>query len=238
RNEIVTITMGANGHFQLGARTTITSQGPRAVAVSNGLLFVAAHESGNQTEFPSCGPNDPVNFVRGQAGDEGCEFPLNQGTLLQFATSPNVGGEVIHDQDIPDRDLFVYSTSNLTTPLQVISGIGTLLNGIAVAGGRVFVTNTDARNDRDGLAALGNRMFENRLSLLDCGPTCGAVTRLDLDANPFGVPIPTPYGVAASGDGQVFVMTAAGSDGKPGIPSAPGSSLPGLVTLSRAGAVL
>ena len=54
------------------------------------------------------------------------------------------------------------------------------------------MTNTEARNDRDGLIALGNRMFENRLSYVDCSPTCGAVTRVDLEANAFGVPVPRP----------------------------------------------
>jgi hypothetical protein len=163
---------------------------------------------------------------------------MNTATLLQFATSPNVGGEVIRDSDIPDRDLFVYDTSNLAAAPQVLSGVGTLLHGVATAGSRVYVTHTEARNDRDGLLALGNRMFENRLAFVDCNPTCGAVTTIDLDANPFGVPVATPYGVAASGNGSTLVVTAAGSDGEAGLPGAPGVTLPGLVTLSSSGAVL
>ena len=238
RNELLELTMGAGGRFQTGTRTLLPAQGPRALAVANGRLYVAVAESGNQTEFPSCGASQPVNFQRGNPVDEGCLFPMNQGTLLQFATSPNIGGEVIRDTNIPDRDLFVFDLNNLATPLQVITGVGTILNGVAVSGSRVFVTNTDARNDRDGLIALGNRMFENRLSFVDCSPSCGAVTRVDLEANAFGVPVPVPYGIAASGDGATLVVTAANSDGQSGIPSNPGVTIPGLVTLSASGTVL
>lgn len=238
RNEIVQLDMQGNGRFAIGPRVVVTAQGPRALSVANGKLFVAVQESGNQTEFPSCGASDPQNFQRGNPVDEGCLFPGNLATLLQFATSPNMGGEVIRDSDIPDRDLFIYDTANLAAPPQVVTGVGTLLNGVATSGNRVYVTHTEARNQLDGLLALGNRMFENRLAILDCTPTCGAVTHVDLDANPFGVPVPTPYGVAVSGDGSTLVVTAAASDGEPGIPGAPGVTLPGLVTLSSSGAVL
>jgi DNA-binding beta-propeller fold protein YncE len=238
RNELLELTMGGDGRFSAGARTLLAGQGPRALAVANGRLYVAVAESGNQTEFPSCGASQPVSFSRGNPVDEGCLFPMNQATLLQFATSPNVGGEVIRDTHIPDRDLFVFDLGNLATPIQVVTGVGTILNGVAVSGSRVFVTNTEARNDRDGLLALGNRMFENRLSFVDCAPTCGAVTRVDLEANAFDVPVPVPYGIAASADGATLVVTASNSDGVAGIPSDPGTAIPGLVTLSASGTVL
>jgi hypothetical protein len=238
RNEVLTLQVGASGRFQPGARAVLTAQAPRALAVANGRLFVAAFESGNRTEFPSCGASEPINFVRDHPVDEGCLFPMNAFTLLQFATSPNVGGEVIRDSDIPDRDLFVYDPNNLSAPLQVLQGVGTLLYGVATSGSRVFVTQTEARNQLDGLLDLGNRMFENRLAFVDCGPSCGAVSLVNLDANPFGVPVPTPYGVAASGNGALVVATAAGSDGVPGLPGAPGVTVPGLVTLSSSGAML
>jgi DNA-binding beta-propeller fold protein YncE len=238
RNEVLELVLGPEGRFVPGARAVLTAQAPRALAVAGGRLFVAAFESGNRTEFPSCGPSDPPSFVRGDPVDEGCLFPMNAVALLQFATSPNVGGEVIHDADVPDRDLFVYDVDDLSAPVQVVEGVGTLLYGLAVSGSRVFVTQTDARNDRDGLLALGGRMFDNQLALIDCAPVCGSPTRVDLDANPFGVPVPTPYGVAVSADGALAVATAAGSDGQPGLPGAPGLTLPGLVTLSSSGAVL
>jgi len=233
RNEVALLAPGADGRFQIGTRAVLTAQAPRALTVANGRVFVAAFESGNESEFPSCGPNDPVRFNRGNAVDEGCLFPLNVSTILQFATSPNLGGEVIHDTNVPDRDLFVYDAANLAAAPQVVEGLGTLLYGLASAGNRVYVTHTEARNKEDGLLDLDNRMFENRLAFLDCTPTCGTPTRVDLDGSPLGVPAPTPYGVTVSGDGATVLVTAAGSDGQPGAPA-----IPGLFVLDRDGVAL
>jgi hypothetical protein len=61
---------------------------------------------------------------------------------------------------------------------------------------------------------------------------------VDLDANGAGVPVPTPYGVAVSGDGQTLVVSVAGSDGVPGLPQDPGTDIPGLVVLDASGSLL
>jgi len=255
------------GRWSIGAaRLPIAAQAPRALAVADGKLFVAAFESGNQTEFPSCSEQDPrfalaTPFDPSHPDDAGCEFKTNLidnfsvsqgggfsldlGTIFDFAArDPNIGGRVIRDADIPDRDLFVFDLaapgfdSDPATPgtqaAQVIPHLGTLLYGVATgANGRVYVTETDARNHLNGLAQLGNRMFENRLSFLDCsGSACGAPVAVDLDAaaSALGATVPTPYGLAVSDDGATLVITAAGSDGKPG--------LPGLYTLDATGTVL
>jgi YVTN family beta-propeller protein len=215
-----------------------TAQAPRAIAVSGGRVFVASFESGNQSEFPSCGGSDPVTYdPNGAAGlGTGCEFPLNITNLLAFATNPNIGGEVVHNASIPDRDLFVYDTDlNL---IETVQGVGTLLYGLTASGTSVYITHTDARNKHDGLDALQNRMFENRLAIVDCAGSCSVSSTVDLDANGFGVPVPTPYGVAASGDGQTLVVSVAGSDGVPGLPEDPSTDIPGLVTLDASGNVL
>ncbi|HEX2483993.1 MAG TPA: hypothetical protein VHQ66_01755 [Myxococcota bacterium] len=235
RNELASLTPGGDGRFQIAQRAVLTAQAPRALAVANGRVYVAAFESGNHTEFPSCGPNDPVSFDRGNPVDEGCLFPLNIANLLAFAANPNLGGEVIRDSNIPDRDLFVYDAANLATAPQTVSGLGTLFYGVAASGTRLYLTHADARNDQDGLLDLANRMFENRLSFLECTPSCGAATSIDLDAGPLGVPTPTPYGVTTSADGATVLVTVAGSDGLTGIPGAPGTSIPGLLVLNRDG---
>ena len=88
------------------------------------------------------------------------------------------------------------------------------------------MTNTDARNKLDGLTALANRMFDNRLAIIDCdGGGCSLTANVDLDASA-GVPVPTPYGIAADANGQVLVVSVAGSDGQPGIPSDAGTDIP------------
>lgn len=233
-------------------RIPITAQAPRALAVAHGRLFVAAFESGNQTELPTCGEEDPrfgplgspPSFDPTDPYDMGCQFKNNVidgfgldgngrptfqlGTIFDFAArNPNIGGRVIIDRDVPDRDLFVFDLSapNLDSdaglpgvqPMQVISHLGTLLYGVTGgSAGRVYVTNTDARNQQNGLRLLGNRMFDDRVSVLDCSTaTCSPPTTADLDAGAasLGNTFPTPYGVAASRDGGTLVVTAAGADG-------------------------
>jgi len=237
----------------------ITAQEPRALTVSGNKLYVASFESGNQTQFPSCAPGDPRGFTPGDPFDEGCLFEmriidsitfttqlnLNLGTIFSFAArDPNIGGQVILNRNIPDRDLFVYDLTapGFTSvpvgadisPTQVVSGVGTLLYGVAVgANGRVYVTNTDARNQQNGLRLLDNRMFANRISSLECSNGCGAPVAVDLDASAaaaLGTTAPTPYGLAVSNDGAILVVTAAGSDGTAGFP--------GLYTLDASGNVL
>lgn len=224
---------GAGNATILPTRIHLTAQAPRALAVAAGKLFVAAFESGNRTEFPLCGPTDPRGLQLGNSFDQGCEFKLTPQFLAMFAQSPNVGGRVIRDGNLPDRDLFVYDAATLAPAGSPVEGVGTLLYGLATNGSRVFVTNTDARNVQNGLAALGNRMFDNRLSFADCGAGCGslgAFTHVDLDAAaPGATTVPTPYGVAVSGDGQTVLVTASGADG--------GAGFPGLFVLTPAGAV-
>ncbi len=266
-NEVLTLHLDVPGHVSVDPmRLPITAQSPRALTVSGNRLYVAAFESGNQTELPTCGPGDARGLNEADPFDEGCEFTLeivealggqnlfDLGILFDFAAAnPNIGGRVIRDRDLPDRDLFVFDLSapNFDSdpvtpgvqPLQVVDGLGTLLYGIAAGpSGRVYLTNTEARNQLDGLLALGNRMFDNRLTWLDCAPSCGAPATVDLDASAgAGATVPTPYGVAVSGDGQVVVVTGAGSDGDPaGSPGTPPlqPELWGLAVLDANGNVL
>ncbi len=202
----------------------ITAQDPRAIAVRDGRLYVAAFESGNQSELSVCAFAD---------GTTQCTFGFNE--VLSVAANPNLPGvpkNVVVDPDVPDRDLFVFDTATDTLVGNPVTHVGTLLYGLAVDGaGRVFVTNTDARNndqDGNGLAAqppdglgqglvdLQNRAFRNRVTRIDCGgASCGAPLRVDLEPGPGSAvptPLATPYGVQVSADGNVLVMTAAGSD--------------------------
>ena len=149
-------------------------------------LYVIATESGNRSELSACGAAGDTN------ASTACTLGLNE--LIAFATNPNLPNNTKHiqtDPDVPDRDLFVFDT---TTGAEVttVSGIGTLLNGIAVSNaGRAFITQTDARNVVNGnhgqtLSALGNRMFNNKVAAVTCtGGSCGAVQQKDLEpANP------------------------------------------------------
>ncbi len=196
------------------SRLNVRAQEPRAIAVRNGLLYVIAEESGNRTELSACGVAGDTN------ASTACSLTLND--LATFAANPNIPNRTKHiqtDPDAPDRDLFIFDTAT-GAEVTTVSGIGTLLNGIAVSSaGRAFITQTDARNVVNGnhgqtLATLGNRMFNNRLAAVTCsGASCGAVQQKDLEpASPTdATALATPYAVALSGNDATLVIAAAGS---------------------------
>jgi DNA-binding beta-propeller fold protein YncE len=214
-------------------RLAITAPGPRALAVAGDRLYVAAFESGNQTVAASCGPGvsfpcwptPPLNFLGGSA-TETIVLPV----------------EV--DANAPDRDLFVFDLTQLELPappldangdlppVEVLSGVGTLLYGVAASGSTLFVSNTEALNADNGGVLETNRMFANRLTRLDCSPGCGIPQHVDLD-QAAGIPVPTPYGVAVSGDGQTVVVTAGGAEAGPLL--LPSQYMPGLFVFDANG---
>ncbi len=195
----------------------VRAQDPRAIAVHGGLLYVAAFESMNQSELSGCANINGTGIV----GDQ-CSLGLQD--LLNFATNPNLPGAVkniVIDPDLPDRDLFVYDTTT-DTEVDVVSGVGTLLYGIAVdSTGRAFVSQTDARNQVNGdegmnLVDLDNRMFLNQVAAVTCslGAGCGGASVFELEPLPPAQPAPgdalaTPYGIAVSNDDSTLVVTAA-----------------------------
>ena len=265
-NQVLVLDIDANGHASINAtRLPIHAQAPRGLAVAGGKLFVAAFESGNQTEFPSCFPDDPralgVTENNAVRTDEGCEFTteligginpanlqLQLGTIFEFAANdPNIGGRVIRDTDLPDRDLFVFDAQTLA-PEPTVSTIGTMLSGVAayelptmgpLSATRLWVPHTEARNEIDGLRDLDNHLFVNRVAVLNCmGGTCTPVNTVDLDASAaaagLGQTVPNPWGIAVSGDGNTVVVTAAAADGDPGDGR---PAMHGLFTLDRDGNV-
>src|SRR5262249_32583618 len=211
RNQIAVI--DANARTVTGS-INVKAQEPRAIAVRNGLLYVAAFESGNQTQLSAC--------PSGNTLPGGAACTLHTTDLVTFAMNPNLPNSVKNiatDTAIPDRDLFVYDASTLAQK-GVVTGMGTLLYGVAVSSaGRAFVTETDARNGVNGangqvLAGLGNRMVNNPIAPVT-RPRHGrrAATVQDLEPAPptQATALATPYGVALSNDDSTLVVTAAGS---------------------------
>jgi YVTN family beta-propeller protein len=259
-NQVLVLDVDANGHATINpTRLPITAQAPRSLAVAGGKLFVVPFESGNQTEFPTCWPDDPrigegLHVDNTTRTDEGCEFDtqllagvnpntlqIQLGTIFNFAAvNPNIGGQVIRDTDIPDRDLFVYDAQTLALE-QVLDTVGTLLAGVIAhqgeGGTRVWVAHTEARNEIDGLRDLDNHLFVNRVAVVDCnGGSCSPTETVDLDqsAQPLGKTVPNPWGIDVSGDGNTLVVSAASADGDRGDGRPP---MNGLFTLDRDGNV-
>lgn len=196
---------------------TIPAQDPRAIAVRNGRLYVAAFESHNKTQL-SGGRGSEID------GDLVTFDAWQHAVFNNNVLSLGAVLDIIKHPDVPDRDLFVFDTAS-DALVETVEGLGTLLYGLTVdAHGRVFVTQADARNDANGragtkghgLAELDNRPFLNRITTVM--PGSGEPPRfIDLEPLPpeqpaEGMALATPFGVATSDDGSMLVATAAGSD--------------------------
>ncbi len=223
RNDIAVIDTST---YAVTTRLHITAQDPRAIAVRGDRLYVAAFESSNQTEVSMC-----ENF----SDDPGPgQCTMNGADLGNFAVDPNLPGEIkniVIDDDLPDRDLFVYDISGASPSfVESVDHVGTLQYGIAVdSNHRVYVSQADARNwvngrvdgtapdgdtNSDGdvnLEDLDNRMFENEISIVACNGGCGAPTQVDLEPGSpsHATALATPFGIGVTGDDSTVVATAA-----------------------------
>jgi YVTN family beta-propeller protein len=195
----------------------VFAQEPRALLVRDGRLYVIPFESGNRTELSGClTPRiDPL-----------CTFSLFvlQNNSNDAILTRNMVADIIRRPGAPDRDLFVYDTTD-DSRLFEVSSIGTLLYGLAVdSKGQVFIAQTEARNDDNGLAGtaghdlvdIENRMFLNQIARVDCSGDCDEVSWIDLEPLPPQHPRPsealaTPFGIGISDDDSTIVSVAAGS---------------------------
>ncbi len=234
RNQVAVVDVASRTVTKL---LDITAQDPRALTVAGGRLYVASFESNNQTAVSAC-PLSNIPFVGGfgQLPPEACTLSILD--LVNFVTNPNLPGReknIVVDPELPDRDVFVFDAES-DELLAVVEGVGTLLYGMAADDtGRVWVTNTDALNAVNGLEGqrlvdLENRMFDNRITTIDCETRtettgrlwwrrtvevfeCGTdrIEDLDFVDTPASKALATPYGVALSGDGSTLAVTAAGT---------------------------
>ncbi|MAE96696.1 MAG: hypothetical protein CL910_18770 [Deltaproteobacteria bacterium] len=195
----------------------VFAQEPRALAVRGGKLFAIPFESGNQTELSGC-------FILGQP--DGCTFHLFDlaSNSIDVILTRNMVADIIRRPETPDRDLFIYDTAD-ETPLFEVSTLGTLLYGLAIdSQGRVFIAQTEARNDANGasgtegheLLELENRAFLNQITRVDCSVDCSDVQLIELEPLPPQHPAPgsqlaTPFGIQISDDDSTVVSVAAGS---------------------------
>ena len=198
----------------------VTAQDPRAIEVHGDRLYVLPFESNNRTQLSGC--NLGVNAIDGDLCTyDAVEHAFTNNNVLSL----NYDADIIRNPNLPDRDLFVYDTAT-DSLVQVVNTLGTLLYGMAIdSEGRVFVSQTDARNDengragtrKEGLAEMENRAFLNQITRVNCLPSCTTPTFLDLEPLPPSHPAPgmalaTPFGIKVTSDDETLVVTAAGSD--------------------------
>ncbi len=196
----------------------ITAQDPRALAVRGDRLYVIPFESNNQTQISGC---------RGPIDGDLCTFDAQVHVVdNNNVLSLGIDVDIVRHPEVPDRDLFVFDTAT-DELVEVVDTVGTLLYGLAVdSAGRVFVAQTEARNDangragtlKHGLAEMENRAFLNRITRVDCGGgACGAPEFIELEPLPpahpeTGAALATPFAIEVSGDDSTLVASAAGSD--------------------------
>lgn len=193
----------------------IPAQDPRAIQVRNGRLYVAPFESHNRTQLSGGRGKPDGDLVTFDAW----EHSIRHNNVLSLGSIV----DIIKHPDVPDRDLFVFDTAT-DELLETVEGLGTLLYGLAVDhDGRVFLAQTDARNDANGragtkhqgLADLENRPFLNRFtSVLPGGgepPRFYDLEPLPPEQPAEGAALATPFAIRVSDDGRTIVATAAGS---------------------------
>ena len=210
-NQVAVVDVAAR---QVTGQLDITAQDPRALVVQSNRLYVAPFESGNQTQLSGCTP-----FVPGQL----CTFDAQANT--SNIGSLNIVVDLVKNPAMPDRDLYVFDTTT-DQLVETVDTLGTLLYGLAAdSNGRIFVAQTDARNDSNGasgtashaLAEMENRAFLNRVTLVDfSGGNAAPPTFIDLEplppANPAaGQGRATPYAIQVSADDATLVVSAAHS---------------------------
>lgn len=193
----------------------IPAQDPRAIQVRNGRLYVAPFESHNRTQLSGGRGKPDGDLVTFDAW----EHSIRHNNVLSLGHVV----DIVKHPDVPDRDLFVFDTAT-DELLDTVEGLGTLLYGLDVdGGGRVFLAQTDARNDangragtkQQGLAELENRPFLNRITSVLPGSE-ERPTFYDLEPLPPAQPVAgealaTPFAIQVSEDGRTIVATAAGS---------------------------
>jgi YVTN family beta-propeller protein len=214
-NQVAVVNVAAR---QVENRLDITAQDPRAIVVSGDRLYVIPFESGNKTQISGCtGPLD---------GDL-CTFDANEhviennNVLSRFAVV-----DIVKHPAVPDRDLYIFDTAT-DQLVDVVETLGTLLYGLTVdSRGRVYIAQTDARNDAngragtlgDGLEEMENRAFLNQITRLDCSEgACASPHFIELEPLPpahpeAGMALATPFAVEVSDDDATLAVTAAGSD--------------------------
>ncbi|HSN99291.1 MAG TPA: hypothetical protein VLS89_13440 [Candidatus Nanopelagicales bacterium] len=226
------------------------SDTPRALAATpdGSRVYAAAFHSGNRTTA--------VHELSVPNGGEAAGGVPGPNTNFQGIPAPEVGIIVKHDGahwvdaiggtwddavrlSLPDEDVFVID-ANANPPAQlegaagVHAGVGTILFNMAVnpVSGKVYVSNTEARNDLrfegPGIFAgesLRGHLHESRITVLGPG---GVEARhlnkhIDYDASPAPLPndvsersLAQPLGMAVTSDGATLYVAAFGS-GKIGV---------------------
>lgn len=200
-------------------RIRIPAQDPRAIAVHGNRLYVIPFESNNKTQL-SGGNKEKIdgNLVTFDAW----EHSIRVNNVLSIGHVV----DIVKHPDVPDHDLFVFETEN-DQLVETVDTLGTLLYGLTVdSKGRVFIAQTDARNDvngragtkKHGMLELENRAFLNQITKVSfLNEKAQPPELINLEPLPPEHPgreqaLATPYAIQVSANDSTLVASAAGSD--------------------------
>ena len=215
-NQIAVIDVASR---EVSKRLTITAQDPRAIAVRGDRLYVIPFESNNKTQL-SGGAGDKID------GDLVTFDAYNHSITNNNVLSLGHVVDIVKHPRVPDRDLYVFDTKT-DELVQVVDTLGTLLYGLTVdTTGRVFVAQTDARNEvngrsgtkKHGLKELENRAFLNQItSITFTDSSAEKPNFINLEPLPPEQPekdqtLATPFAIQISDDDATLFVSAAGSD--------------------------
>jgi YVTN family beta-propeller protein len=215
-NEIAVINVATR---EVSKRLTITAQDPRAIVVRGDRLYVIPFESNNRTQL-SGGKGDNID------GDLVTFDAYNHSIQNNNVLSLGHVVDIVKHPRVPDRDLYVFDTKT-DKLIEAVDTLGTLLYGLTVdSKGRVYVAQTDARNEingrsgtkKHGLKELENRAFLNQITTVGfSGNTAEKAEFIDLEPLPpehpeKGNALATPFAIQISDDDSMLVVSAAGSD--------------------------
>ena len=187
--------------------------------VDGDYLYVIAFESGNKTQLSGCNPWD--------IDGETCTYDAIQHThTTNNVLSLNYDVDIVRNDKVPDRDLFIFNTST-DALVDTVEGTGTLLYGLAIDSNRtVYIAQAEARNDANGKAGtqahglleMENRAFLNQITVVSCITfPCQSPQFFDLEPTPpdhpeDGMALATPFAIKISRNDSTVVATAAGSN--------------------------
>lgn len=199
-------------------RLEIRAQDPRAIVVRGDKLYVIPFESNNKTQL-SGGRKENIdgNLVTFDAWEH--VVRTNNALSLGYVA------DIIKHPGQPDKDLFVFDTKS-DRQIEVVETLGTLLYGLAVdSKGRIFIAQTDARNEvngragtkKHGLAELQNRPYLNQITSVTFKDDKVDKKFLNLEPLPPQQPdkqqaLATPYAIQISDDDSIIVASASASD--------------------------
>jgi DNA-binding beta-propeller fold protein YncE/mono/diheme cytochrome c family protein len=220
---------------------TLFTDTPRALAVKpdGTRVYAAGFHTGNRTATvfesqvpdgfgPNGVPGPSVNF-EGEPAPEVSLIVQHDGSHWKDALGRTWDDSIKFT--LPDKDVFTIDAM-ADPPVEIgsFAGVGTILYNMAVnpVSGKVYVSNTEARNDLrfegPGVFAgesLRGHLHESRITVLSGAGVSPRHLNKHIDFSTCCAPIPnlensrsvaTPTGIVVSGDGATLYTTAISSD--------------------------